>query len=194
MIKPKTFLISFLFLPYLLWVVSVPLMLLRLDSFLHTIIASFSIVYNFGIAFWGIPYTTFVLGVLIWSRGKSAEELYAVLSRTPILLAQITLAEFVLANFLVGIFALAFAAISGEGHKIDFLELIGGSFGSFFLALIAILGVLIYGYPFMFLGKAAYGIFKNRRWFKKDDKNALQMVNPDAGESVTDNLGNVKEE
>jgi hypothetical protein len=160
--KPKTLLLSLLFVPYLIWLVTTRLTGLPLDTFLHSFIAGVSIIYAFGIIIWGIPYTTLVIWLLFWSRGKSAKELYEMLSRSPLLLAQITLAEFVLAYSILALVAVSQALFVGDGNKIDILELVGGFFGSIFYAFMAMAGIFIYGYIFVFFAKRVYEVFE--RW------------------------------
>ncbi len=166
--RPKTLLTLLLFLPYLIWLVAILFMGLPFDSILYTLVAGLSIVYAFGIVFWGIPYTTLVIGILFWSRGKSAQELYDVLSRSPILLAWITLAEFILAYLILVLFGISNALTLELGHQVELLELAGGFFGSIFYAFMAMVGIFIYGYMFVFLSKAVYKAFESRNWLKDE--------------------------
>lgn len=164
--RPKTLLILLLFMPYLIWLVAIQFTGLPFDSVLHTLSAGFSIVYGLGIIFWGIPYTTFVVGILFWSRGKSAKELYDVLSRSPVLLAWITLAEFVIAYLILVLVGVSQAYSLGVGRQLDILELLGGFFGSIFYAFMAMFGIFIYGYIFVFLAKGVYRAFERWNWLK----------------------------
>jgi hypothetical protein len=183
MIKPKALLLILLFLPYLLWVPSVLLMGISANSVLTTIVAILSVVYAFGIIFWGIPYTTLVLGILFWSRGRSAQALYDVLSRSPILLAWITLAEFVLAYLILVVFGVFNALSLGFGNQIDILELVGGVFGSIFYAFMAMFGIFIYGYIFVFLAKGVYRVFESRNWLKDEENVSLDGLRHNGLES-----------
>src|SRR5512142_1670387 len=94
--KAKTFLLVLLFLPYLLWLITVPMTAISSDSVIGKLLVGFSFIYVFGILFWGIPYTTFVIGMLFWSRNRSAKQIYSALSQSPLSLALLTLAEFVI--------------------------------------------------------------------------------------------------
>src|SRR6266508_1494527 len=141
--KRKTLLLLLLFLPYLIWLAAIPFIGLPFDSVLHTLTAGFSIVYTFGIIFWGIPYTTLVIGLSFWSKNKSAKELYDVLAQSPLLLAWITLAEFLLVYLSVGLFGSLTGLTSGS--QLSLLELAGGFFSIIAYALMAMFGIFIYG-------------------------------------------------
>ena len=157
MIKPKTLLLSLLFLPYLIWVVAARFMGIPLDSFLNTLVASFSIVYAIGIAFWGVPYTVMVIGTLVWSRNKSEKEVYMALSRSPRLLAVITAICFFLVYwYLVLTSEIRFSPIE------DLFNLV-------WYSLLAMLGIFIYGYVFVFLSKGIYKVFEHFKLIKSED-------------------------
>ena len=157
MIKPKTLLLSLLFLPYLIWVIAARFMVLPLDSFLNTIVASFSIVYALGIAFWGVPYTILVIGMLIWSRNKSAKELYMSLSHAPRLLAAITAVSFFIIYW--------YLVITSEIRS----SLIEDFFNLVWYSLLAMVGIFIYGYFFVFLSKGIYKAFEDFELIKSED-------------------------
>jgi hypothetical protein len=161
--KAKTVLLLLLFLPYLIWLITIPAMGMPFDSVVNTFLAGFSFVYAFGIIFWGIPYTTFVIGMLIWSINKSAKEIYSALSQSPLSLALITLTESVILFFVL----LFSGLISGERSPI--LDVIGGLFNIIIYALIAMIGIFIYGYAFVFLGRAVYRTFERLKWIKDEE-------------------------
>lgn len=103
----------------------------------------FILIYVFGIVFWGIPYTLFVIGFFLWSKNKSIQETYSALQRSPLILALITALGFMVLG-LVGRFA------SGKILSLEDWKNLG---------LISLLGValcLIYGYIFVGLGMAGY--------------------------------------
>ena len=173
--KPKPVLLTLLFLPYLIWVLAVPFITMRLDSTLQSIIAMFSIVYTIGIVFWGIPYTILVIGILFWSRNKSAKEIYALLSRSPLLLALITAAEFFIAYcYFVITSKIAFSPLA------DFFTLI-------WYSLLAIVGIFVYGYAFMFLSKGLYKTFEHFKIIKNEE-DISQAASNAADELLTSNL------
>jgi hypothetical protein len=161
--RPKTLLILLLFVPYLIWLVARQFAWLSFDSLLQAVAS----VYAFGIIFWGVPYTTLVVGILFWSRGRSAKELYDVLSQSPFLLAWITLAEFVLAYLVVVFIGVPQALSLGVGNQLDILEIVGGLFGSIFYAFMAMFGIFVYGYIFVFLAKGVYSVFERWNWLKE---------------------------
>jgi hypothetical protein len=62
-------------------------------------LAGAATVYAVGIILWGIPYTLLALGLLIWSRKKSASVIYKVFVFSPILLSLLTAVEAALVSF-----------------------------------------------------------------------------------------------
>jgi len=154
--KSKTLLLSLLFLPYLIWAVAIPFMALPTKSILQGIVTGFSIVYTLGIVFWGIPYTVLVIGVLFWSRKKSAKEIYAVLSQSPLWLALITVAELLIVYL--------YWVVTSE-VRFSPLEDLGSLVVYSFVAMFAI---FIYGYIFVFLSKGIYKAFERLKWIKDD--------------------------
>jgi hypothetical protein len=153
--KSKRLLLLLLCLPYVLWLVAIPFIGLPFDSASHTLIAGFSIVYTFGILFWGVPYTTFVLGFLLWSRHKSAKEIYVALSQSPLSLALIILAEF--------LFAFAVSSLVPDS-QLSLQDFIGGFFNTIAYSLMAMFGIFIYGYVFVFLSKYVFRAFVQLKW------------------------------
>ena len=155
--KPKTLLLSLLFLPYLIWAIAIPFMALPTKSILQGIVTGFSIVYTLGIVFWGIPYTALVIGVLFWSKKKSAKEIYAVLSQSPLWLVLITVAELLVVYlYLVLTSEIRFSPLEDIGNLVVY----------FFIAMFVI---FIYGYVFVFLSKGVYSIFDRLKWIKDEE-------------------------
>jgi hypothetical protein len=62
-------------------------------------LAGASTVYAVGIILWGIPYTLLALGLLIWSRKKSASVIYKVFLFSPVLLSLLMAVEAALVSF-----------------------------------------------------------------------------------------------
>jgi hypothetical protein len=90
--KPKTFFKFSLFFPYILWGICV-LIAYLISTFLHSdtvpILETLLIpvmFYAIGILFWFIPYTLLAIGLLIWSRHKSIDNIYRASIRAPLLL------------------------------------------------------------------------------------------------------------
>jgi len=157
LMKPKTLLLTLLFLPYLIWVIALPFMALPTKSTVLGILTVFSIVYTFGVIFWGIPYTILVIAVLFWSRKKSAKDVYAVLSQSPLWLALITVAELLIVYL--------YEVLTSE-IRFSPLEDLGNLVVYSFVAMFAI---LIYGYVFVFLSKGIYRAFERRKWIKDEE-------------------------
>jgi hypothetical protein len=109
------------------------------------------------------------------------------------LLAWITLAEFVLAYLILVLFGVSNALTLGLGHQIDFLELVGGFFGSIYYALMAMFGIFIYGYFFVFLSQGVYKAFERRNWLKDEGNISMDVLSPYGLESSTDNLNDSKD-
>ena len=128
MIKPKTFLLSLLLLPYLAWVVAAVFSLILIWPLIYTIgilvsfltedipilgkslgvLYSFILVYVFGIVYWGVPYTLFAIGFFLWSKNKSSKKTYSTLLYSPLLLAFIP----VVGLMSLGLFSIASGKIS----------------------------------------------------------------------------------
>ena len=151
-------------LPYVIWLLVTPLIGLPFDSVSTTLIAGFSIVYSFGILFWGIPYTTFAFGFLLWSRHKSAKEIFAALSQSPLVLALITLVEFIM------VFAVFVLFLSSRPPALD---LIADFSNTVAYALMAMFGIFMYGYAFVFLSKFLFRALVRLKWVI-DEEGILQ--------------------
>ncbi len=155
--KPKTLLLLLLFLPYLIWVIAIPFVALPTKSTLQGIITGFSIVYTLAIVFWGIPYTVLVIGVLFWSRKKSAKEVYAILSQSPLWLALLTVAELLIVYlYWVLTSEIRFSPLEDLGNLLVY-------------SFVAMFVIFIYGYAFVFLSKAVYRAFERRKWLKDEE-------------------------
>jgi len=156
--KPKTLLLSLLFLPYLIWAIAIPFMALPTKSILQGIVNDFSIVYTLGIVFWGIPYTILVIGVLLWSRKKSAKEVYGVLSQSPLWLALITVAELLIVYlYWVLTSEIRFSPLEDLGNLVVY-------------SFVAMFTIFIYGYVFVFLSKGVYRVFEHLKWIKDEEE------------------------
>lgn len=176
MIKPKTFLLSLLLLPYLVWVVAAVFSLILIWPLIYTIgipisfltesipilgksfglLYSFILAYVFGIVFWGLPYTLFVIGFFFWSKNKSTKKTYSSLLYSPLLLALIP----VVGLMSLGLFSIA----SGKTLPLENWRNLG---------LISLLGValcLIYGYIFVGLGMAGYKLFDFLKLLKSESE------------------------
>jgi hypothetical protein len=155
--KPKTLLLLLLFLPYLIWVIAIPFVVLPTKSTLQGIITGFSIVYTLGIVFWGIPYTVLVIGVLFWSRKKSTKEVYAVLSQSPLWLALIMVVELLIVYlYWVLNSEIGFSPLEDLGNLLVY-------------SFVAMFAIFIYGYAFVFLSKVVYRAFERRKWLKDEE-------------------------
>jgi hypothetical protein len=153
----KTLLLVLLGLPYLIWLVAIPLSGMQSDSVVFSLASGLSFVYLFGIIFWGIPYTTLVIGMLFWSRNKSAKEVYNGLSQFPLWLALVALVEFLIV-FLYWELT--------SGNQVSLLEFVEGFFGTIGYSLMAMFGIFIYGYAFVFVSKGIYRVVERQNWFK----------------------------
>jgi glucan phosphoethanolaminetransferase (alkaline phosphatase superfamily) len=173
--KPKTLLLSLLFLPYLIWAIAIPFMALPTKSILQGIVIGFSIVYTFGIIFWGIPYTILIIGVLFWSRKRSAKEIYGILSQLPLGLALITVAELLVVFLYLGLNSeIRFSLLEDLGNLVVY------SFTAMFT-------IFIYGYIFVFLSKGVYKVFEHLQWIK-NEAGISQDTSSYSSESSTNNL------
>ncbi len=152
-----------LFLPYLLWLIAVPMTAILSASVVSKLLVGFSFIYAFGILFWGIPYTTFVIGMLFWSRNRSTKEIYSALSQSPLSLAFLTLAEFVI------LFLIIFLGERVSGEPSPIVNFIGGLFYIVIYWFMAMIGIFVYGYAFVFLGKAVYRKFEDLKWIKEEE-------------------------
>lgn len=146
MIKPKTLLLSFLFLPYLFWIIASIFMTLPLNSVLNSIVASISIIYSIGIAFWGIPYTLLLFAFILWSKNKPWKLVYKKASHLPIALS----ISFYAIAFLLW---LAFAIVSIFNQQFDIKEFMFGSLNLIWYASIAAVVSFFYGLAIVGLGK-----------------------------------------
>ncbi len=132
-------------------------MALPTKSTLQGIITGFSIVYTLAIVFWGIPYTVLVIGVLFWSRKKSAKEVYAILSQSPLWLALLTVAELLIVYlYWVLTSEIRFSPLEDLGNLLVY-------------SFVAMFVIFIYGYAFVFLSKAVYRAFERRKWLKDEE-------------------------
>ncbi len=133
-------------------------MALPTKSILQGIVNGFSIVYTLGIVFWGIPYTFFVIGVLFWSRKKSAKEVYEVLSQSPLWLALLTVVELLIV-YLYWILTseIRFSPLEDLGNLVVY-------------SFVAMFAIFIYGYTFVFLSKGVYRVFEHRKWIKDEEE------------------------
>jgi hypothetical protein len=153
--KSKRLFLLLLCLPYLIWLAVIPLIGLPFDSVSKTLLAGFSIVYTFGILFWGIPYTTFVLGFMLWSSHKSAKETFVALSQSPLVLALITLVEFLIVFLVSALF---------PGSQPSLVEFISGFFNTIAYSLMAMFGIFSFGYAFVFLSKYVFRTLVRLKW------------------------------
>ena len=93
--KPQTLLRLSLIIPYLLWVLSA-IIVMVVSSSKNTAFASSAIInvllyvpmlYALGIYLWGIPYTLLVIGLWLWSRGKTTQKIIRTFALSPLMLA-----------------------------------------------------------------------------------------------------------
>jgi hypothetical protein len=155
--KSKSLLLALLLLPYLVWVALVPFVAIQTNSGLRQVVAGLSILYTFGIIFWGLPYTLLVVGLLFWSRNKSAKEVYSVLSHAPLWLTLITVAELLI----VYLYWLLTSKI-----RFSPLEDLGNLVVYSFITMFA---TFIYGYAVVFLSKGVYRVFERLKWIKDEE-------------------------
>jgi hypothetical protein len=150
----KTLLRAILFLPYLAWLIMLPLTNLPTTSMFQLVVVGVSVAYLVGIFYWGVPYTILVVGLLLWSRNKSEKEFDVFLSCSPILLALLTIAELTVLYL--------YFVLTSQVYLMDFYDFTWSLF-------LAVLGSFIYGYAFLFVGKTIYRILESLG-FIKDDK------------------------
>ncbi|GEM_PF-2023748 len=176
--KPKSFLLFLLLLPYLIWVMGAIFSLILIWPLIYTVGLLFALVtevipvlsvlgkffgamyffiliYVFGIVFWGVPYTLFSIVFLFWSKNKSTKKIYASLFYSPLLLAFIVS---------VGLMMLGLISRSAFGRILSLEDWKN-------LGLLALLGAtlfLIYGYAFVGIGMAGYKYFDSRKLFKSE--------------------------
>lgn len=143
--KTKIFLLTLLLLPYLFWTITLPISLsteIPIDNFpildtISSLIFIFSLIYMSSIVFWGLPYTIFSLGVLIWSKNKSSEDIYRTLIYSPVSLAGIaSMGTFI---------TLIFFWVIHSNQNVFFNNL----FGSILFAFASAIINLVFGYFFV---------------------------------------------
>jgi len=177
MMKPKTFLLLQLLLPYLIWIMAAVFSLFLIWPLIYTIgipisfltegipilgkflgaLYSFVLAYVFGIVFWGVPYTLFAVGFFFWSKNKSTKKTYSALLYSPLLLAFIP----AVGLMILGLFS---RIISGKIPPLEDWKNLG---------LISLLGAalcLIYGYIFVGVGMAGYKLFDYLKLFKSESE------------------------
>jgi len=177
MMKPKTFLVSLLLLPYLIWVMAAVFSLFLIWPLIYTIgipisfltegipilgkflgaLYSFVLAYVFGAVFWGAPYTLFVIGFFFWSKNKSTQKTYSSLLYSPLLLG------FIAAVGLM-ILGLIFRFASGKIPPLEDWKNLG---------MISLPGAalsLIYGYIFVGVGIAGYKLFDFLKLLKSESE------------------------
>ena len=167
MIKPKTFLLTSLLLPYLIWLISfIPFSIshdLTKDyptlDFLLGLSTFFSLAYTFGVVFWGIPYTTLVIGLLIWSRNKSVKRVYTALFYSPLLMVPVTMAGFLIVFF--------YSVIMSE-PRIPLLLINVLSFVWF--SFTAAIFITVFGYFFVGISAGAYQMLKYLKVIKSEEE------------------------
>lgn len=103
------------------------------------------------IVFWGLPYTLFSVGTLIWSKNKSSEEVFRVLFYSPASLAGIAF---------TGSFIAFILTLLIPGNHNTFLNSLL-TFGSF--AIMAAILNLAFGYFFVGIGMGMLNIAKRTK-------------------------------
>jgi len=95
--KPHTLLRLSLVIPYLLWGISMIIVMIvsssnstafDSNSFINVLLY-IPMLYAFGIIIWGIPYTLLAVGLWLWSRGKLVRKTIKVFALSPIMLAML---------------------------------------------------------------------------------------------------------
>ncbi|MBX3038923.1 MAG: hypothetical protein KF758_18575 [Anaerolineales bacterium] len=167
--KPKSFLLSILFLPYLIWVLAVIFSLFLVWILIYTIglipgvanlllaLYAFAAVYAGGGIFAGIPYTFFVVGFLFWSKNKSEKNIYSALIYSPLIVA------FISALVLITIGLISRFASGIFPPMKDLINL-----GQ--ISLFGVVLILIYGYILVGVGIVGYKTFDSRKWLKRDNE------------------------
>src|SRR5688572_25355602 len=181
--KPKTFLIAMLFLPYVCWLVALLLSTSRnslidypvLGSILGILIFA-SVIFMGGIVFWGIPYTLLVIGLLIWSKNKSATKIYIVFFYSPLLLTALTTILFL-------IIGLGSALISGFQTA-----LAENLFSSIWFSFLAALGIGIFGYFFVGISAGIYKILEYLKIIKNEEGEIMPKFSILITKSLTENF------
>jgi hypothetical protein len=159
----KTLLRGILFLPYLAWLIAIPLANLPTTPMFSFAVVGVSGAYLVGIVFWGIPYTILVIGLLLWSGNKSAKEFDAVLPRSPLLMALLTVAELSVLYL--------YYALTSQIRLSPFMDFLGFTW----FLLLGVVGSFIFGYAFFFLGKAIYRVFGNLRLIKEENESVIDI-------------------
>ena len=164
--RPKSFLLAMLFLPYVIWIVSFLLSSLSQDlakdsrilGVLLGISNLFSLLFGIGIVFWGVPYTVLVIGLLVWSRNKPVESIFKALFFSPLLLAALFVFGFLLWPLLSAILTIQLPTLA------DWINVV-------WYAFLAAMLSLVFGYLFVGLGLVLYKVFLYLRIIKSDPDN-----------------------
>ena len=146
------------------------------------IVTAGSLVYGFGIVFWGIPYTVLLVGFLIWSKNKSWQKIYQVTAYLPLALSSFGYAlAFILYPILV--------VPSMVNSQFDLGEALSVAVNLAWYATIAGVTILIYGYFFVGLGKLIFVSldFNGLVNYDKDPKNELSLE-----QAMADNYDELK--
>lgn len=184
--KPKSFLLSLLLLPYLGWAIAAVFSLVlvwpilygfgifavllneifpslgTLEAFRYfgwflKALVGITFAYFLTVVFWGVPYTIIVISMFIWSKNKSTEQTYKALFYSPCLLALLSVAG-ILSVFLISRISLGAQILQEDWRNIGLISL-----------LITTL-CLVCGYFFVGLGMVGYKLLSLRKILKSEDE------------------------
>ena len=196
MIRRKSFLLSLLLLPYLIWMIAAAFSLFLIVPILYAIaipilllggelapigevlgaIVRIAAAYTFGITTWGVPYALFASVFLFWSRNKSIKKIGSALICSPIILASIAVAVVMILDLFPRFSPRIIRSVE------DWQD----------LQLISFRGVVIclaYGYILVGIGIVGYRLLDRRKFFKSESDNPQSIPASDTIPS-SDNFRN----
>ena len=161
--KSSTFARLALLLPYVPLAESILYFIFRDISEEDSLLQSFNLLWNFLAIFWYIPYTMMVIYLLIWSNGKSTDQIFKRYTFAPLILMLLSSGLFVIL-FLIGLLL---------GSESD----IGGILMIFGLAaVVAIPASLVLGYLFVGISLFVYKFLVKLGFIKDEDGQQLAIL------------------
>jgi hypothetical protein len=165
--KSSTFARIVLLLPYLLLIESVVYFIVRDISEEDSLLQSFNILWNFLAIFWYIPYTILVIYLLIWSIGKTTNQIITRYKFAPLMLMFLSMAIFAIL-FLIGLL------LGSESDASGILMIFGVA------AVVTIPASLILGYLFVGISLLLYKLLIKTGFIKDEDLQQIDLEqNPD---------------
>ncbi len=158
--KSKTYARLILLLPYLSFVESIGYFKFNNLDYEHlTVLGNVNYYWNFFAIFWFIPYTILAIGLLIWSRNKTIEEIKTTYTRAPIKMMFLTVGLFGALMTIAQITSIIFNNKDGSGG-------LGITAIMFFSIIIAIPASLIIGYPYVGISLLLYEVLQKIKFIR----------------------------